>query len=99
LYTNFDNPNYKTYFKKPRFSNSAFTIAHYALDVQYEAENFIDKNKDTVPDEHLALLQNAEFDFLNDVLEKAAANNTVPPVSRAYILNRLWISSLFIYLA
>ncbi|CEG63412.1 Putative YOR326Wp-like protein (Fragment) [Rhizopus microsporus] len=79
LYTNFDNPSYKAYFKKPRFSNSAFTIAHYALDVQYEAENFIDKNKDTVPDEHLALLQNAEFDFLNDVLEKAAANNAVPP--------------------
>ncbi|KAG1355859.1 hypothetical protein G6F62_002230 [Rhizopus arrhizus] len=78
LYSNFDNPNFKKYFKKPRFSNSAFTIAHYALDVQYEAENFIDKNKDTVPDEHLSLLQDAEFDFLKDVLEKAAANNSVP---------------------
>ncbi|KAI9257701.1 P-loop containing nucleoside triphosphate hydrolase protein [Sporodiniella umbellata] len=77
LYTNFDNPNFKKYFKKPRFSNTAFTIAHYALDVEYEAENFIDKNKDTVPDEHLALLQNAEFDFLKDVLEKAAITSTV----------------------
>lgn len=50
--------------------------------MQYEAENFIDKNKDTVPDEHLSLLQDAEFDFLKDVLEKAAANNSVPTVKK-----------------
>ncbi|KAG0164781.1 Myosin type-2 heavy chain 1 [Apophysomyces sp. BC1034] len=78
LYTNFDNPNFKNYFKKPRFSNNAFTIAHYAHDVQYEAENFLDKNKDTVPDEHLSLLQGANFDFLKEVLEKAAANTQAP---------------------
>ncbi|CAO3608268.1 unnamed protein product [Mucor hiemalis] len=78
LYSNFDGPNFKNYFKKPRFSNNAFTIAHYALDVQYEAESFIDKNKDTVPDEHLALLQSSEFDFLVDVLDKAAASNPAP---------------------
>ncbi|KAI8985182.1 P-loop containing nucleoside triphosphate hydrolase protein [Pilobolus umbonatus] len=76
LYSNFDNANFKNYFKKPRFSNAAFTIAHYALDVQYEAESFIDKNKDTVPDEHLSLLQSADFDFLKDVLDKAASNTT-----------------------
>ncbi|KAG0172475.1 Myosin type-2 heavy chain 1 [Apophysomyces sp. BC1034] len=78
LYTNFDGPNFKNYFKKPRFSNTAFTIAHYAHDVQYESENFLDKNKDTVPDEHMALLQSAEFDFLKEVLDKAAANNPSP---------------------
>ncbi|KAI9276250.1 P-loop containing nucleoside triphosphate hydrolase protein [Sporodiniella umbellata] len=79
LYSNFDNASYKKYFKKPRFSNNAFTIAHYALDVQYEAESFIDKNKDTVPDEHLSLLQNTEFDFLSEVLDKAAASSIVAP--------------------
>ncbi|KAI9492810.1 P-loop containing nucleoside triphosphate hydrolase protein [Zychaea mexicana] len=78
LYSNFATPQYKNYFKKPRFSNNAFTIAHYAHDVQYEAENFLDKNKDTVPDEHLTLLQGSDFDFLKDVLEKAAANNPAP---------------------
>ncbi|KAI9033904.1 P-loop containing nucleoside triphosphate hydrolase protein [Phycomyces nitens] len=78
LYSNFDNQNFKSHFKKPRFSNNAFTIAHYAHDVQYEAENFLDKNKDSVPDEHLALLQESEFEFLTDVLDKAAANNPVP---------------------
>lgn len=82
LYSNFDTPDYKNYFKKPRFSNNAFTIAHYALDVQYEAENFLDKNKDTVPDEHMSLLQGSEFDFLKEVLEKAAANNPPPAVRK-----------------
>ncbi|KAI7849698.1 P-loop containing nucleoside triphosphate hydrolase protein [Circinella umbellata] len=78
LYSNFSTPQYKNYFKKPRFSNNAFTIAHYAHDVQYEAENFLDKNKDTVPDEHMSLLQGSDFDFLKDVLEKAAASNPTP---------------------
>lgn len=58
-------------------------MAHYAHDVQYEAENFIDKNKDTVPDEHLALLQNSEFDFLQEIIDKAAANTPAPAVSVA----------------
>ncbi|KAG2220418.1 hypothetical protein INT45_000643 [Circinella minor] len=78
LYDNFEKPDYKQFFKKPRFSNSAFTVAHYAHDVQYEAENFLDKNKDTVPDEHMALLQGSEFEFLKEVMDRAAANNPTP---------------------
>ncbi|KAI8141285.1 P-loop containing nucleoside triphosphate hydrolase protein [Fennellomyces sp. T-0311] len=78
LYDNFSKPDYKQFFKKPRFSNNAFTVAHYAHDVQYEAESFIDKNKDTVPDEHLALLNSSDFEFLQQVMERAAANNPAP---------------------
>ncbi|KAI8334357.1 P-loop containing nucleoside triphosphate hydrolase protein [Chlamydoabsidia padenii] len=70
LYNNFDKIEFKDYFKKPRFSNNAFIISHYALDVQYEDENFLDKNKDSVPDEHMELLQSTEFDFLKEVLDK-----------------------------
>ncbi|KAL1930542.1 hypothetical protein VTP01DRAFT_10704 [Rhizomucor pusillus] len=73
LIANFSNPTYKDYFKKPRFSNSAFTVVHYAHEVQYEAEGFIDKNKDTVPDEHLTLLQNADSEFLVEMLQTATA--------------------------
>ncbi|KAI8083120.1 P-loop containing nucleoside triphosphate hydrolase protein [Halteromyces radiatus] len=80
LYTNFDKPEFKSHFKKPRFSNKAFTISHYAHQVEYESENFMDKNKDTVPDEHLALLRSTDFDFLKQVLDKAAAANPSPPV-------------------
>ncbi|KAI0747719.1 P-loop containing nucleoside triphosphate hydrolase protein [Daedaleopsis nitida] len=60
-------------FKKPRFGNSAFTIAHYALDVTYEVEGFLEKNRDTVPDEHMALLQGTKNAFLKEVLDAAFA--------------------------
>ena len=61
-------------FKKPRFGgNNAFTIAHYALDVTYDSDGFIDKNRDTVPDEHLALLNATENPFLKEVLDRAVA--------------------------
>ncbi|KAI7867641.1 P-loop containing nucleoside triphosphate hydrolase protein [Spinellus fusiger] len=79
LFANFSTPAYKGYFQKPRFSNSAFTVVHYAHAVQYEAEGFIDKNKDTVPDEILALLHNAKSEFLVDMLQSATAANAVTP--------------------
>ncbi|KAI8082194.1 P-loop containing nucleoside triphosphate hydrolase protein [Thamnidium elegans] len=73
LFANFSDPKYKDYFKKPRFSNSAFTVVHYAHPVEYDSEGFIDKNKDTVPDELLTLLQNADSPFLVDMLATATA--------------------------
>ncbi|KAF8061043.1 P-loop containing nucleoside triphosphate hydrolase protein [Lyophyllum atratum] len=68
-------PEFKTIYKKPRFGNSAFTIAHYALDVTYEVEGFLEKNRDTVPDEHMALLASTKNPFLKEVLD-AALNST-----------------------
>ncbi|KAJ1984905.1 Myosin type-2 heavy chain 1 [Dimargaris verticillata] len=56
-------------FSKPRFSNSAFTIHHYAHNVTYEAEGFLEKNKDTVPDELAEVLRASKFVFLADVLQ------------------------------
>ncbi|KAJ1728994.1 Myosin type-2 heavy chain 1 [Coemansia biformis] len=40
-----------SFFRKPRFGADAFTIRHYAHDVEYAAEGFVEKNRDTVPDE------------------------------------------------
>ncbi|GLB35273.1 putative TRAFAC class myosin-kinesin ATPase superfamily, myosin family protein [Lyophyllum shimeji] len=68
-------PEFKTVYKKPRFGNSAFTIAHYALDVTYEVEGFLEKNRDTVPDEHMTLLAATKNPFLKEVLD-AALNST-----------------------
>lgn len=65
-------------FKKPRFGNSAFTIAHYALDVTYEAEGFLEKNRDTVPDEHMSLLMSTKNAFLKEVLDAAFAATKGP---------------------
>ncbi|KIK83700.1 hypothetical protein PAXRUDRAFT_832035 [Paxillus rubicundulus Ve08.2h10] len=64
-------PANKAVFKKPRFGNSAFTIAHYALDVTYEVDGFLEKNRDTVPDEHMVLLATTKNPFLKEVLDAA----------------------------
>ncbi|CAH7670146.1 P-loop containing nucleoside triphosphate hydrolase protein [Phakopsora pachyrhizi] len=71
LYTQLSKPEHSKVFKKPKFGTSAFTIAHYALDVTYEGEGFLEKNKDSVPEEHLTLLFATQNEFLKDILEKA----------------------------
>lgn len=71
LHQQLSKPEHKEVFKKPRFNQNAFTIAHYAHDVTYDVDGFIDKNRDTVPDEHLALLQGSSNEFLKEVLDAA----------------------------
>ena len=60
------------FYKKPRFGRSAFTVCHYALDVTYESDGFIEKNRDTVPDEQMEILRNSSSPFMANVLEAAA---------------------------
>lgn len=72
LHHNFANDKSKFY-KKPRFGKSAFTVCHYAIDVTYESDGFIDKNRDTVPDEHMEVLRLSSNSFLGEVLEAASA--------------------------
>lgn len=61
------------FYKKPRFGKSAFTVCHYAIDVTYESDGFIEKNRDTVPDEHMAVLRASSNAFLGSVLRAAAS--------------------------
>ena len=60
------------FYKKPRFGRSAFTVCHYATDVTYESDGFIEKNRDTVPDEHMEVIRLTTNHFLGEVLEAAA---------------------------
>lgn len=71
LHHNFAADKQKFY-KKPRFGKSAFTVCHYAVDVTYESDGFIEKNRDTVPDEHMEILRNSSNLFVKDILETAA---------------------------
>ncbi|ROT40891.1 hypothetical protein SODALDRAFT_106970 [Sodiomyces alkalinus F11] len=61
------------FYKKPRFGKSSFTVCHYAIDVTYESEGFIEKNRDTVPDEHMAVMRATTNPFLRQVLDAALA--------------------------
>lgn len=73
LHHNFATDKHHTFFKKPRFGKSAFTVCHYAIDVTYESEGFIEKNRDTVPDEHMTVLRATTNPFLKQVLDAASA--------------------------
>ncbi|KAJ9169698.1 hypothetical protein P3X46_017860 [Hevea brasiliensis] len=52
-------------FTKPKLARSDFTICHYAGDVTYQTELFLDKNKDYVVAEHQALLSASECSFVS----------------------------------
>ncbi|KAJ1663169.1 Myosin type-2 heavy chain 1 [Coemansia sp. RSA 1813] len=63
------------FFRRPRFGADSFTIRHYAHDVSYEAVGFIEKNKDTVPDEIQNVLRASGDAFLADVLSAASTES------------------------
>uniref|UniRef100_H3CXZ7 Myosin VA n=2 Tax=Tetraodon nigroviridis TaxID=99883 RepID=H3CXZ7_TETNG len=44
-------------FEKPRMSNRAFIIQHFADKVEYQCEGFLEKNKDTVNEEQINVLK------------------------------------------
>ncbi|KAK3026388.1 hypothetical protein RJ639_042598, partial [Escallonia herrerae] len=52
-------------FSKPKLSQTDFTICHYAGDVTYQTEFFLDKNKDYVVAEHQALLNASKCSFVS----------------------------------
>ncbi|KAL6563815.1 hypothetical protein OROGR_002774 [Orobanche gracilis] len=51
-------------FVKPKLSRTDFTIAHYAGEVQYQSNQFLDKNKDYVVAEHQDLLTASKCPFV-----------------------------------
>uniref|UniRef100_A0A8C3L1A2 Unconventional myosin-Va n=1 Tax=Chrysolophus pictus TaxID=9089 RepID=A0A8C3L1A2_CHRPC len=47
-------------FEKPRLSNKAFIIKHFADKVEYQCEGFLEKNKDTVYEEQIKVLKSSK---------------------------------------
>ncbi|KAJ6883172.1 myosin-9 [Populus alba x Populus x berolinensis] len=93
----FSNKLYQTFkvhkrFIKPKLSRTDFTIAHYAGEVQYQSDHFLDKNKDYVVPEHQDLLNasNIQLQQLMDTL-----NSTEPHYIRCVKPNNLLKPAVF----
>ncbi|WCJ38180.1 myosin 2 [Euphorbia peplus] len=63
-------------FSKPKLARSDFTIGHYAGDVTYQTELFLDKNKDYVVAEHQALLNASTCSFVSGLFVPSAEESS-----------------------
>ncbi|XP_078280012.1 unconventional myosin-Va-like [Rhinoraja longicauda] len=72
LYRQHQHTSY--YFQKPRMSNSAFIIHHFADDVLYQCEGFVEKNRDTVYEEPMNILKASKSELVMELFHK----DTVP---------------------
>lgn len=57
------------HFEKPRLSNTAFIIHHFADDVTYESGGFLEKNRDTVLEEHINILKASQYELVAELFE------------------------------
>ncbi|KAF5188692.1 Myosin-11 [Thalictrum thalictroides] len=65
-------------FIKPKLSSTNFTIAHFAGEVLYQADQFLDKNKDYVVPEHRALLGASKCSFVAELFPPLPEESTKP---------------------
>ncbi|VDM46989.1 unnamed protein product [Toxocara canis] len=56
------------HFHLPRIKNPSFIIRHFAADVIYLVEGFLEKNKDTVSEQLVNVMRNSKLKFLREVL-------------------------------
>ena len=68
IYQTLDKPPTNKVFSKPRFGQTKFVVKHYAYDVSYDTEGFIEKNRDTVSEGHLEVLKASSSDLLQKIL-------------------------------
>ena len=94
LYQRFAVPTAK-FFDKPRFGQSSFVVKHYACDVSYEIEGFIEKNKDTVSDEQLTVLSSSSLEFLTVVTKIEDTPKMEAKPGRSSALKKPTLGSIF----
>ncbi|VAH04752.1 unnamed protein product [Triticum turgidum subsp. durum] len=97
LYQKFkDNPH----FSRPKFSRSDFTIHHYAGNVTYQTDLFLDKNIDYAVNEHQDLLHASTSPFVSSLFppseESTKSNKSTKftSIGSSFKLNRTTLHAL-----
>ncbi|XP_058850980.1 unconventional myosin-Vb isoform X2 [Acipenser ruthenus] len=63
----YDRHSNSLHFQKPRMSNTSFIIIHFADKVEYQCDGFLEKNRDTVYEEHISILKASKFQLVADL--------------------------------
>nr|XP_033775568.1 unconventional myosin-Vc isoform X3 [Geotrypetes seraphini] len=71
LYNNYIDKN--PLFEKPRMSNRAFIIQHFADKVEYQCDGFLEKNRDTVYEVLIDILKDSKFHLCANVFQESTA--------------------------
>ncbi|XP_041862212.1 unconventional myosin-Vb [Melanotaenia boesemani] len=88
------------HFRKPRMSNSAFIILHFADIVQYECDGFLDKNRDTVFEELINILKASQSELVAELFQQqgnrpSVANGSIRSGTRATREHKLTVGFQF----
>lgn len=65
-------------YERDRFGRCAFTIKHFAYDVIYDADGFLEKNRDQVPPDLARLLQGSRNELVAAIFHSADAADGPP---------------------
>ncbi len=74
------------HFAKPRLSQTAFIVKHFADLVEYECAGFLDKNRDTVMEEQLNILRASNCDLLSDLFMETKETATLKPGGKSPVV-------------
>ncbi|XP_078115347.1 unconventional myosin-Vb [Sander vitreus] len=88
------------HFQKPRMSNSAFVVLHFADTVQYECNGFLGKNRDTVFEELVNILKASQSELVAELFQQqgnvsSVANGSVRSGKRATKEHKLTVGFQF----
>ncbi|XP_025928431.1 unconventional myosin-Vb-like [Apteryx rowi] len=72
-----------SHFQKPKRPTDAFVVCHFAGKVEYQCNGFVEKNRDTVPEELVGLLRASKKSTLLAELFLEEGEGTVPQSRRS----------------
>ena len=72
----YDKCSKAEHFSKPRLSQTAFVVKHFADNVEYECAGFLDKNRDTVNEEQINILRASGNDLVSELFLDITAVDT-----------------------
>ncbi|KAF7668363.1 hypothetical protein LDENG_00016100 [Lucifuga dentata] len=100
LYNRHLNGKPHPHFRKPRMSNSAFIVLHFADMVQYECDGFLHKNRDTVFEELINILRASQSELVAELFQQdrnvpSLANGSVSSGKRTHREHKLTVGFQF----